>query len=348
MQMFQIFSKIFGCDVQISDDFVKDDAGQKSVRRHFIKFCCDRQKLNSPWVAARLSGQMGKLILCDIKCLMKKEPDGAKKQQYFDTMAWIRKKAIDHPKMVEKYAKIIAKSLKNSSKIKSLEVQFKQIYQDVRIAAILHDIGRLSEIDVANGVVCNKPSAKRRHHADMGYEILKSAYIKPEIALAVKHHRFANTDELLKDEDYQNLAQTEQKRAVLYALIIQDADKLANIDERAQNGVMKSSEYSDFLYQKDYDISDDFFAKAMAGQYTQAPYHHMLDVMVHYITWGYEAHFNVSKKIIEGLMPALFERFEEEAQREYMNDKEPDEQRFKKTILKIEQLKEFAITQKAK
>ena len=53
-------------------------------------------------------------------------------------------------------------------------------------------------------------------------------------------------------------------------------------------------------------------------------------------------------KFADLVLPSLYERFEEEAQREYMSDKEPDEQRFKKTISDIEQLKEFAITQKAK
>ena len=145
--------------------------------------------------------------------------------------------------MVEKCTHQLLEKMKNGETLKEIPLSYEQIYADTSIAAILHDVGRLSEVDIATGAVCMERGGLKKHHALISFDILEHAKIKPEILLAVRYHEFADVDEVQNDELYKSLAPDNQKIARFYTYVIQDMDKTANLTERSIFGIKKCAEF---------------------------------------------------------------------------------------------------------
>ena len=325
--------------VCINFDIKHEFVEEPGIKHEFLVFNPENVVLDTVLSARLFSKQMGKCVFEYLNKLIKNEENTEKKKIYKNTLNWVYKKAVTHPICVENYTKAVLKKLKDKPEITALSLSYGQIYKDLSIAAILHDIGRLSEIDIANGVVLMNLGKLRLHHASIGYNILEKTSIKTEIMLAIKHHRFADVSELLKDPEYLKLSENSKKIARFYTEIIQDTDKLANLDERAKHGATKSSEYYNPSYLKDYKISKDVMQQAMSGHYVGTAVKHLLDIMVHYITWGYETHFAESKEELAEVTPEIFKRIYEEIQREYENSAIKDENTLAETLSMVDELK---------
>lgn len=233
--------------------------------------------------------------------------------------------------------------MQTAGTLNSLQLPYKQIYTDASVAAILHDIGRLSEVDVMHGALIPKGCGLNKSHAAIGYDILKNIQIKPEILLAVRYHEFADITELQTDKTYLSLPQSRKAAALFYTRLLQDADKAGNLLERSKYGLKKSAEYFMPQYTKDYDLTEECYQTAISGNYIYGKGNHFLDAMVHYVTMSYDAHYKETKEFLASVVSDLFLRIYEETADEYNKSKNKNPTRLANTFEKIAKLENYAV-----
>lgn len=246
---------------------------------------------------------------------------------------------------MEKCAQKLLLKMKNTDIIKSLPLDYKQIKKDICIASLLHDIGRLSEIDLSANNVEVMSYGLHKSHALLGYEMLKDVDIKPEILLAVRYHEFWGLTEAKQDERYICLSAKRKELADFYIRVLQDMDKTSNLKERSVFGVKKCAEFFNEHYLHDYDITDEYLKTALEGKYLSLRGGHLLDVMVHFVTWTYETHFTQTKEMLSLILTDLFKQIYLEAWLEFKNSSNPDKEKLQQTLNKIAALEEYVIHQ---
>lgn len=319
-----------------------ENVSGKKIEHDFAVFKLPRISIESVWDAKILAGRLGRKLFPALTRLIKNEKDKTRRAQYIKTKAWVIKKTVTHPHLVEKCAKKLLSKMKNTDVIKNLPLDYKQIKKDICIASLLHDVGRLCEVDLSGNSVEVVPYGLHKSHALLGYEMLKTVKIKPEILLAVRYHEFWGLNEARRDERYICLSAKRKELADFYIRVLQDMDKTANLHERSIFGVKKCAEFFNPHYLRDYDITDECLKTALEGKYLALKSGHLLDVMVHFITWTYEAHFIETKEMFSSILRGLFKQMYGEARSEFEDSADKDKEKLEKTLNKIAALEEYA------
>ena len=318
-----------------------EELNGKKIEHEFTVFKLPRISIESVWDAKILAKRLGRKLFPVLSDLIKNEKDKKRRAQYVKTKAWVIKKTVTHPRWVEKCAQKLLSKMKNTDIIKNLPLDYRQIKKDICMAALLHDIGRLCEVDLSGSGVEVVPYGLRKSHALLGYEMLKTLKIKPEILLAVRYHEFWGLAEAKNDERYICLSAKRKELADFYIRVLQDMDKTANLQERSAFGIKKSAEFFNPYYVHDYDITDEYLKTALEGKYLSPKGGHLLDVMVHLMTWTYETHFAQTKEMLSLISADLFKQMYGEAQREFENSADKNKERLQKTLDKIAVLEEY-------
>lgn len=324
----------------------KEDTENGVIYHDFVGFSLSNMAISDILTAKIVAKKLGDAIFPYIDNLIKNADNEEELQKYEKTKAWINKKAVWHPDLVEKCTHQFMEKMNNSTELDIIPLTYEQIYEDLSIIAVLHDIGRLSEIDIAQGVVTMKRSGLNKNHAAISFDILEHAKIKPEILLAIRYHEFADVEEAIKDDIYKKLAPENQKTAEFYIRVLQDMDKTANLLERSEFGIKKCAEFFDSHYIQDYNLTDEYFEKAITGKYLNLKGGHLLDAMMRFVTWTYSIHFNKTKEILSCVLTDFFEQMYKEAWREYDNSADKDSARLANTLEKIIQLEDYAIAER--
>jgi hypothetical protein len=320
-----------------------EDTEKGKINREFVFFNADNTVIDNVFAARMLAKKMGQKVFPFLNKLSEVTKNEEQLAKILKTKSWVYKKAVWHPAIVEKCTHKVLREMKKSEIFASFPLSYKEIYKDTSIIAILHDIGRLSEVDIAQGTVVTKHNGLNKNHADIGFDILEHAKIKPEILLAIKYHEFIDIEEALNDEIYKKLAPENKKIAEFYVRMLQDMDKAGNLVERAQNGAKKSAEYFNDLYKKDYCLTEEYYKIAMSGKYLPVMEGHLLDVMLHYVTWGYDAHYKETKEILASVLSDIFLRIYEEIWEEYNNSQDKNVTRLVNVLDKIMKLENYAV-----
>jgi hypothetical protein len=176
------------------------------------------------------------------------------------TKKWLQKKAITH---VAEVIKVADQMIANSDYMNSVDMKPRKAFARLTTIAIFHDLGRASEVDTQTGEL-----KKGFDHALASYEMIKEAGIKdPDILIPVKYHGCLNLEEALKnDAEYQNLSDDEKKIVLSFSQIIRDADKIANLEEKANYGFKGSLEERDPNLSDKYEISPEVDKSIRARQ----------------------------------------------------------------------------------
>lgn len=330
-----------------SEHFKSEENTENGIILHdFVSFNLADTEISDVSKAKIIAKKMGEMIFPYLDNLIKNADSEANLSKYEKTRAWIHKKAVWHPALVEKCTHKLLQKMKNGAELKQFPLEYKEIYNDLSIVAVLHDIGRLAEIDVAQGTVNMKRSGLNKSHAAISFDILEHAAIKPEIILSIKYHEFAGVNEAMNDDIYKVLKPENQKIADFYIRVLQDMDKTANLTERSKFGIKKCAEFFDPHYIQDYDLTEEYYNKAISGDYLNIKGGHLLDAMMRFVTWTYSIHFTETKEILAEVLTDFFWQMYQEAQREYDNSADKDSLRLARTLQKIIQLEDYAIAER--
>lgn len=313
------------------------------ILHDFVGFSLSDTEISDIDTAKTVAKKLGEEIFPYLDDLIKNASDEISLQKYEKTRAWIDKKAVWHPALVERCTHKLLQKMKNGMQIKKIPLPYKEIYKDLSVVAVLHDIGRLSEVDIAQGCVNMKRSGLNKNHAAISFDILEHAKIKPEILLAVRYHEFADVKEAVNDDVYKKLEPENRKIAEFYIRVLQDMDKTANLLERSKFGIKKCAEFFDPHYVQDYDLTAEHFKTAVTGNYLNLKGGHLLDAMMRFVTWTYSIHFTQTKEMLSEILTDFFRQMYQEALREYNNSEDKDAKRLADTLEKITKLEDYAV-----
>ena len=346
MLFIKSFFQIFNPQINVKYVQTKEETENGKINRKFICFDSKKVDISSILAAKILAKKMGKKFFPLLENLLKSTKNHEKSAQILKTKAWVYKKAVWHPALVEKCTHKALYKMKKAKTFTSFPLSYKEIYNDVSIVAILHDIGRLSEVDITQGAVCMKHSGLNKNHAAISFDILEYANIKPEILLAIKYHEFADVEEAKNDEIYKSLPEKNKTIAQFYIRLLQDMDKTANLLERSKFGIKKCAEFFDPHYLQDYALTDEYFVKAINGNYLNIKSGHLLDAMMRFVTWTYSIHFIQTKEILSEVLTNFFWQMYREAITEYEKSDDKYSMRLANTLEKIVKLEDYAITER--
>ncbi|MBQ8481425.1 MAG: hypothetical protein IJ532_02685 [Alphaproteobacteria bacterium] len=335
-------------DIKVKHYKSEEETEDGKIKHNFVCFDAGKAELKNISSAKTLAKNMGEKVFPFLQKLSENIKDEKVLQQCQKTTAWVHKKAVWHPALVEKCTHQLLEKMKKSGTLKKMSLSYRQVYTDTSVAAILHDIGRLSEVDIAQGSVNMKRSGLNKNHSAISFDILEHAQIKPEILLAIKYHEFADVNEVQNDELYKKLKQENQKIADFYTHILQDMDKTANLTERSVFGIKKCAEFFDPHYIQDYGVTEEHFINAINGNYLRLKGGHLLDAMMRFVTWTYCIHFSETKEILAEVLTKFFAQMYDEAEREYNNSTEKNQAKLADTLEKIMQLEAYAISERMK
>ena len=321
----------------------EENSEDGKILHDFVSFDAENAEINTISEAKNLAKNMGEKVFPYLQETLENMTDDTKRSQCEKTVAWVHKKAVWHPELVEKCTHQLLEKMENSEALKEIPLSYEQIWIDTSIAAILHDIGRLSEVDIAAGAVCMERGGLKKHHALISFDILEHARIKPEILLAIRYHEFADVDEVINDDLYKNMSVDNQKIARFYTYVLQDMDKTANLTERSIFGIKKCAEFFDPHYIQDYGITEEYFENALNGNYLRLKGGHLLDAMMRFVTWTYCIHFQETKEILAEVLTKFFAQMYAEAEREYENSADKNPVKLADTLGKIMQLENYSI-----
>jgi len=317
-----------------------------TVEHEFVCFDAKNIRISGILSARILAKKMGQKVFPYLEKLIKNTSNEEKAKKILKTKEWVHKKAVWHPTLVEHCTRNVLQKMKDGNKLNNMPLSYDEIYADASIAAILHDLGRLSEVDIAQGTVCMKRSGLNKSHAAISFDILEHAKIKPEILLAIKNHEFADIAEAKNDDIYKSLSADNKKTAEFYIRLLQDTDKTANLLERSKFGIKKCAEYNDPHYIQDYDLTEEYFQTAISGNYLNIKGGHLLDAMMRFVTWTYSVHFTETKELLSEVLTDFFWQMYTEAFREYENSTHKDALRLANTLEKITKLEDYAISER--
>ena len=344
-----IKSVFFKPNIHINIEHFKSSENTENgqILHDFVGFTLTEDtNISNVCMAKNIAKKLGKTIFPYLDSLIKNATKTADLQKYEKTKSWIHKKAVWHPALVEKCTHLLLKKMKKSNQLKKIPLTYKEIYEDLSIVAVLHDIGRLSEVDIAQGSVNMKRSGLNKNHAAISFDILEHAKIKPEILLAIRYHEFADVNEAVNDEIYKKLPHEKQEIAKFYIRVLQDMDKTANLSERSKFGIKKCAEFFDSHYVQDYNLTEEYFNSAISGNYLSLKGGHLLDAMMRFVTWTYSIHFQETKNILSEILTEFFRQMYLEAWREYNNSEDKVALRLANTLEKITLLEKYAISDK--
>jgi hypothetical protein len=215
---------------------------------------------------------------------------------------WLIKKADTHPKLVEQAMRQLVEDEGISHDLARLKIE----PETLSAAALLHDLGRLKEVDVNTCEIRLFQNYCPYTHSEISYEILRSKGVDdPQILLPVRYHdRYHLEKGLGADGMFLACQPAEQEQLVYMWRLLIDADRLGNlmyikqhsfrgmveeISPRYHSEAMISAEMKRLALQKHVFTTQDIgYEKTFA------------DVLVRCMANINICHFEASKKIIVG------------------------------------------------
>lgn len=329
----------------------KDGTQKEGV---YAKFHCPNGfPLSEVKYAMAFAAFLGHAINQRLDKVLEQNPQSAK--QIKSTINWINKKAKFHPWEMRHIADDIAKMPEFLSELTSLGFSEAQIQKDIKLISVLHDIGRLSEVDLKTASKFNMPQVKGKghDHAIESFEILQSVGLKqPEILLPVKYHGALNFEAALqKDPLYVSLPETEKKRIMSYTYAVRDADRTANllsytIDGIKRCGEMNDPNYSPVLHpEKYYAVSPKCVERVQQGDCCRVDETKTyLDTMLKFVSWSFQMHYDSVKKMVAtDVISKIWDRIFEQAADEWNEAPTKDVQKYTNTLNQLDETKRIVM-----
>ncbi len=264
-------------------------------------------------------------------------------------MAWIDKKAKFHPWQMRREIKKISDMPEFYQELLDLGYRREQLREDLETIAILHDIGRLAEVDLKNIIKFDLKKVKGFDHAFESVEILEAAgFARPEILLPIKYHGMLNFEqEMQKDPLFLSLNETEKKRVWSYSRASQDADRMSNMMSYAVYGCKKSAEmydpnYSPEIHPEKYyavtPICVERCQKGEQGRVSESKTY--LDCLLRWIGWASLMHYDgVREQAADRIVERMWDRTFEQAEEDFQKDPNKNPQRYAATLKTLNETK---------
>jgi len=148
---------------------------------------------------------------------------------------WLIKKADIHPRLVCQAMtfQIATKQIADLIAEKGISAE------KLRITALLHDLGRLREVDPQKAEIILFQSKYPYTHSYVSYQMLQEKGVTdPEILLPVRYHNLGTFETGLgEDPLFKDLSASEQDRIRLMWLLMMDADTLGNMAYQSEHGL---------------------------------------------------------------------------------------------------------------
>ncbi len=166
---------------------------------------------------------------------------------------WLIKKADIHPRLVcqAMTCQIATKEINDLIAQKGVSAE------KLRITALLHDLGRMREVDLQKDEIVLFQTKYPYTHSYVSYQmLLEKGVTDPEILLPVRYHNQGNFETGLgADQLFKDLSASEQERIRLMWFLIMDADTLGNMAYQSQHGLKGTFEELSSQYTHDALIS---------------------------------------------------------------------------------------------
>lgn len=214
--------------------------------------------------------------------------------------AWIVKKGRTHPVQVAEMMSELLKSEQIVSQINALGLDYDYAVQAAEAIALLHDTGRLSEVDLQSGKFRRSEQMTGYSHEIESYNLAQKLGIDDiNILLPIKYHDAFNIDEKIQaDLAYQKLNNQQKQQLILFAYLIQDADRMANLKTYAKNGIKGTSETLDPAYTCKAQVSKDVKAAILNGEIPQkAVEQTYIDALLRFLALSFCFHFGATRQI---------------------------------------------------
>ena len=179
--------------------------------------------------------------------------------------AWLIKKGHTHP--CEVHQQVL--NLMQQSEIATDIKKYGADETKLEIIALLHDLGRLHEINPQSGKFQRIQDVQPCSHGDLSAQMLREAGEDDwEILLPVKYHdKYDCKKNLFADADYQKLPNVERERIYFMWRLLTDADRLGNFAVIAKIGLQGMSELFDNRLHSYAKISSEIQNAIMAGNF---------------------------------------------------------------------------------
>jgi hypothetical protein len=140
---------------------------------------------------------------------------------------WLIKKADTHPKLVEQAMRLLMAEAEIKGNLSRLQIAA----DTLSAAALLHDLGRLQEVDFTTGTIRLTQEQHPYTHSEVSYEILREKGIDdPQILLPIRYHdHYCFEEGLGRDSLFLTATPTEREKIKYIWLLLIDADRLGNI-----------------------------------------------------------------------------------------------------------------------
>lgn len=159
---------------------------------------------------------------------------GAPEKQRIKVRNWLIKKADTHPKLVCQAMEFLTAD----DEIRELLSHNRIDPQKLHVIALLHDTGRLREVDFerAEIVLCEKNN--NYSHSEESYKILKeNGMTDLEILLPIRYHNTGDYNSSFgQNAEFNALTQTEKEKIKIMWSLIVDADCLGNLAYQSIHG----------------------------------------------------------------------------------------------------------------
>lgn len=242
---------------------------------------------------------------------------------------WVVKKGRIHPHQVFDTMREIEKSTDVAERIKKLGLDENYAFNTAETIALLHDTGRLKEIDMSSGKFVRSEDLRGTSHEIESCIIAEKMGISDlNVLLPIKYHdAFAIEDKLHGDDVFQELSAAEQQKVLFFAFIIQDADKTANMKQYCLNGIKNTSETLDPAYTAKAEVTPDVKDSILNGRIplktVEKTY---IDALLRYLSLSFTFNFSYSKnlfkeKILDGIFVHVLNEIEQNAQDEIQAEK---------------------------
>lgn len=210
---------------------------------------------------------------------------------------WLIKKADIHPKLVCKAMKYL---LEQQYIIELLQEH--DIFPETpKVIALLHDLGRLREVDAQKEEIILMEKHHAYTHSEVSYGILKEMGVHDnDILIPIRYH---NQNFLEKQSDVQMFTKQEQDRLKVLWMLIVDADCLGNMAYQSRCGVRGTVEEISGKYHHEAFISEKIKNLILEGQADGIRLRHYettyAEVLVCYLSLCCSFKFEASKSVFK-------------------------------------------------
>lgn len=241
---------------------------------------------------------------------------------------WLIKKGRTHPHQVWETIREIEQGDDVKAKIKELGLDVVYAYETAETIALLHDTGRLKEIDLRTGMFMRSEDMRGTSHEIESCKIAQNMGISDKnILLPIKYHdAFYIEEKLASDEEFTMLSEEDRKKVLFFAFIIQDADKTANMKQYCLSGIKNTSETLDSAYTPKAEVTPAVKECILNGCIPQKNIEHTyIDALLRYLSLSFTFHFEYSKKLFKNkILDGIFKHVLAEIEENATNTREAD------------------------